>query len=78
MCSKDIEELAIGFADILRPTNSVHEGTDSRDLMDTAAGILDLIQKASAFVVNYIAMPQTGRILLQSKASVSDMIHHRS
>lgn len=78
--SKDIEELAVGFADILGPSGSVHAITDSRDLMDTVAGILDLVEKVSAFVINYISMTQTGKWYSPSgisKVSDSNMVCNR-
>lgn len=79
--SKDIEEVAVGFADILRPIHSVNQDTDSRDLRDTAAGILDIIQKASVFVTSYISMTSTGEwypLSIISEVGISDMLHNSS
>lgn len=79
--TKDIEDLAVGFANTLRLIHSVNGDTVSGDLTDTVEQILNLVQNASAFVSNYISMTQKGEWGYLSsipKVCASDRVRNRS
>src|SRR5689334_20406350 len=53
ICDESIEQLLVGFADILRSMRPVKELSHSDDLKKTITNMLKLIQDASQFIIEY-------------------------
>lgn len=73
--SKDIEDLVVGFAHILRPIHSVNKNVCSTDIKETVRSILHLIQKVTKLIIGHRSMTETGELsshCASSEVSVSE------